>query len=185
MFEWLTSNGSWLFPGGGNKLVAAFVAVFGWIWKRRRQRRLEGADTKVIVQQQVLLPAPTTELALPALSNSGFALKPLPEEVCAEIKNRPPYQRTTTAEAYLGLKVCWKGKLTTVRRNPFEDDKNLVHVALRSGDDFGVGVHCTINVADFPIIKMAQDGTELWLSGTINDANENWVSLEDVQVAAA
>lgn len=158
MIEWIRNNKQWLFSGIG----VATISAICWLIANMLDNKGEG------------VPSHTSEPA--TLRWCEYNLRPLPQAISQEIKMRPPYQREDAGRYYVGLRVRWRLSLSSVRKGT----EGVAEFQFTPPGRREPQVKCAVPMASYPELKIATEGSELWVSGRIAGVTLSTIRLSDV-----
>ena len=98
-------------------------------------------------------------------------------EIVENVESVPPFQRDAIHQHYVGMRVRWSGKLSSVSRIGAELMQVSVHFL--EGNTLGF---CSASPASVKGIVHAAEGTLVEVTGTIKDVMKYEVALEDCEV---
>jgi hypothetical protein len=137
MTDWLFKNKELLFSGGG---LVLFGLLARWVAKFIRLR------------------GPIA----PPFDQAVFRARPLPSDIKKVIRDAPSLRQSARAQEFVGLKVQWRTTLGSAE----EKDDGTVRLYLSEGD-FGPSVWCEVPADRYPDLRLAREGTTIWVAGEI------------------
>jgi hypothetical protein len=144
-WQWVQQNYKWLFDGIGGVI---FVSIVGWLL------------TKYF--SKLSSTAPQGEKSVTPTRSTDFRLTPTPLDIYKAINTVTPFDQARIAENYLGIPVRWRVSLDSL-----STDKESDVVGLHSSVNNKLAVYCSVSVAKYPLLKIANIGDPLEVTGII------------------
>jgi hypothetical protein len=181
-------------------IIVIFVAVVigAWlIYSAYQKRQATTAPEKSVNNKQTLLTTASQgstitkgglvddqrNLQLPVKSDNKIVSKLTPKEIISEISEAPPYQEAMVAKSYYGIRVSWVGTYVSIW--PQEGKEDIYYVSLRYGDIFSlIGIEIMIDISEYPYLKIATQGEEIRVTGTISRYYPFTFTLENCTLQA-
>lgn len=158
ILDWLLNNKEWLFSGlGVTALLALFLAGRYVLGRGRRDGGL--------VEPEPAKPSMPFDAA-------DYARHPLPADITADVGGVPPFQVAAKEQSYVDLKVQWRTTLSSAE----ESENDTVRLTLLDRGSYP-WIYCTVKIGEYPEIKIATKGTEIWVAGTIEQVSGNTITL--------
>ena len=105
-------------------------------------------------------------LQAPIKSDNKIVSKLTPKEIISEISEAPPSQEEMVTKSYYGIRVSWVGTFISIW--PEEGKQDIYYVSLRYGDTYSlIGIEFRIDISAYPYLKIAKQGEEIRVTGTI------------------
>jgi hypothetical protein len=118
--------------------------------------------------------APSKGLAsIEQASQTGLA----PEVYQQDVASRSPLQLLALNDTYRGTKIKWLVRFKELRRNPLDE-----RVMLRFLEETTwLGITCNVDLTQYPQAEMWTANQKIWVGGTIENAAEESIHLQDVE----
>jgi hypothetical protein len=97
---------------------------------------------------------------------------PNPQEIQDEINKVATYKQGEIAKSYVDLPVTWAVTLFSINSNTGGD-----RIQASSVDNELISIFFTINIDDYPQLKIMKQGEEFIVQGTITSANLYYIDL--------
>ncbi len=168
---WIWDNKTWLFSGIGITILAVLVLLFKRIVKKKNTNKNAHENT----------PDDTPS----ATNNSSIDIKdkkyhntPTLKEIKDEINSHSLYQQEEIIKNYIGLKIHWQLKLSSV----FKRNDNSVILSCVSQGGHPGDVEIITNVMDYPIIKIIKEGHSITVKGEIKEFHHQTPVIKPVEI---
>jgi hypothetical protein len=164
-------------------IIGIFVAVVIGAWQiystyQKRQSNTAPKKSENKTQTQVLTASEGSTISkvgpvgdqenIRVLNNSDNKIvsKLTPKEIISEVSEAPPSQEEMVTKSYYGIRVSWVGSYVSIW--PEEGKEDIYYVSLRYGDTYSlVGIEFRIDINVYPYLKIAKQGQEIRVTGTI------------------
>jgi hypothetical protein len=118
-------------------------------------------------------------------TTSGLVVTQIsPDAIRAEVKSRPPFERTIAAKKYEGIAVEWSGKfydLFMVR-----EERARLHIVIRSTiETWDAMIVVEVSLSEYPAVKILTPGTRIRMQGrikTVTVGMPEYIELEDAKL---
>jgi hypothetical protein len=109
---------------------------------------------------------------------SSYLLKPLPQEIVAEVENRPPLQREEAGKYYIGQRFRWHVLLRNAYKSSNEKDTTIMfrEKSDKSGE---APVFVDIPIGKYPSLQTAKKGADFYITGTVSRVKNGIIELTD------
>ena len=138
-------------------LVAIIVAIGGILYYARNY-------------SQINTPTPTPTPS-PTVIGGLQLSHPNPQEIINDINQYPSYSQDTVKQSYIGLPVTWDVDLFSITSST--DGEHIYSIDSTSH----IGVYFTINVSDYPKLKIMKQGQEFIVQGDITLVDSLYIGL--------
>jgi hypothetical protein len=149
--------------------LVVFIAAGFYLQKRNQEQADQPAP--LMLKKEELTP---TKYVTPEVSNGSnkrhsYFLKPSPEELLEKITAMEGLNDEALAKQFVALRVLWPAYFFSAQGGD-EKRQLLLDVA---EDGFGVVIHGTVSINDYPIITELQPGDNVWVGGEITMVDPN------------
>jgi hypothetical protein len=200
-----TDSLKWLFDGVG---AAVLVAIGSTVWRQYSKNipmTKSRADTTATVvkafhnntaalrlEKEATVSAPiivgSNNITTHNVTNAATqpehipirqrkASHPTPVEIHDAVKKSPPFQQDECWSHFIGLKVEWPVEYYNVRHQGSRTDY-CVNLIFRENHQ-QMTVRCTVNIDDYPILKIVGRNHLVWIRGEIELLDDVIIMLRD------
>ncbi|MDZ7641682.1 MAG: hypothetical protein U5J62_06650 [Desulfurivibrio sp.] len=138
MIDLILNNKEWLFSGIGVTVLGILYILLRFL-----------GDRFVLIIK-------------PPFDTSIYKTKPYPSKIRREISKCPPFQREAKRSSYLGIHFQWRTRLEAIHGQP----EGTIQLMMLDRGNYP-WVYCSVNISEFPELKVAKKGTRLWIAGKL------------------
>jgi hypothetical protein len=194
--HWLWDNKEWLFSGIG-------VALLGWIFTKLSRQPADSSVAVSATRGSSIVGSPvangshisqTVHITMQGTDQDSqqagprYAEKPTPQEIAAQLRSIPAFQRLEARKSYIGLDVRWSITLSRLYDLPeghgriFNNDHT--HTLIGSSLNDGPEITASLNIEHYPRLKITHTGALLKVSGTISFISDDSskMALKDISI---
>jgi hypothetical protein len=185
--HWILGNKEWLFSGIGVAILGSVLAFFV-------RRRTVANENTSIIEDTSMIGSPvatgsnisqTVSVTLAGTqptpdARDSYSGKPAPDEIYSQLAALPIFQRDDAAKSYVGIRVSWPVRLDyleTLREGTIDPTANTHRVYLSYENSIASKLGKTttlvsvdVNIGRNPRLKIAHEGDQMRISGTIENA---------------
>lgn len=117
-------------------------------------------------------------------TTSGLTIGISPDAIRAEVKSRPPFERTIAAKKYEGIAVEWSGKFYDLFMVGSERVRLHIFVNSTTGA-WDAMIMVEVSLSEYPTIKILTPGTRIRMQGrikTVTVGMPEYIELEDAKL---
>lgn len=170
MFDWIWDNKEWLFSGVGGII---FVLVLSWLKNRIKSRKTQEPSLNGATLQDII-DAPLPPKKEPDILATSLS----PGKIIKEVESAPLLQQPDICKQYEGIKVSWKGKLSSADKIDKENISLMITVT--EGKVYTL-IFFNVNPKQYPGIGLLREGHEILVKGRIEEVS-SYITLKAEKV---
>ena len=125
------------------------------------------------------LPTPPPSLSL-SFDDSSFLPKPTPNDIFSSSKGIPMLETESSFKKFIGMRIRWELIISSLNYGYKSDSEIIVYMQSK---EFQRGlISCTVQIKDYPALKILKENTPVEIIGVIKDVENYRVKIDPAKL---